>query len=201
MASSHSDLLRLPIKQIETTALIEKLKMASDGRIAVIRREVRSQNPNASADEINRLLDERLAQLMPELDEIKNFVYVRELVERVDAHQVGKTLKSKELNALVAEINQIINGINLNGNENQIAVDILQSAMKKLINFVQTDIKPTENERYELKRDLIQGISQFNLSVSEHETFIRDVIKVVDQLGGRDSRKIIAILARDNMID
>ena len=199
--STFSDTLRLPLKPIEITSLMEKLRKAPDSRLNAIRREVRGQNRRASADEINRLVDERLERLIPTLDEIQSFVYVRELVERVDAHQVGKTLKSKELDELVAEINQIINSINLNGNENQIEVQLLQDAMKRFIDFVQTDVKPTQNERYELKRDLIQGISRFDISEHNKETFIRDVIKVVDQLGGRDSRKIIAILARDNMID
>ena len=53
--------------------------------------------------------------------------------------------------------------------------------MKKLINLVQTEIRPTQNERYELKRDLIEGINRFDISGERKEIFARNVIKVVDQ--------------------
>ena len=165
-AKVYSEVLKVPIKSVETTSLIEKLASGQSHR----------------------------------LTEIQNFLYVRELVERVDTHQIGKTLKSRELSDLVEEINQIINGINLNGTDNQVAVDFLQGAMQRLISYIQTDIKPTQNERYELKRDLIQGISQFDIAPDNKEIFVCDVIKVVDQLGGRDSRKIIATLVEDDMI-
>ena len=162
----YSEILRVPIKSIEITSLLDKL--TTEGR--------------------------------HELSEIQNFVYVREIVERVDNHEVGKTLGDRELGTLVEEINQIINGININGTDNQIAVDLIQIAMKKLINLVQTDIKPTQNDRYELKRDLIEGINRFNISSEKKEVFARDVIKVVDQLGGKDRRRIIGVLAADDMI-
>ncbi len=164
--SVYSEVLRVPMKPVETTSLIDKLVSGQSHR----------------------------------LTEIQNLMYVRELVERVDTHAVGKTMKPGELDDLVAEINQIINGINLGGDDNQAAVDFLQGAMQRLIGYIQTDIKPTQNDRYELKRDLIEGIMNFNIGVSNQEIFIRDVIKVVDQMGGRDSRKIIAILAEDDMI-
>ena len=150
--------------------------------------------------ETTSLLDKLTSNDSHRLTDIQNFYYVRELVEKTDVHKVGKTLKQRELNDLVAEINQIVNSINLNGTGNQIAVDFLQGAMQRLINYVQTDIKPTQNDRYELKRDLIQSIQQFDISAGDRELFICDVIKIVDQLGGRDRRKIIAILAEDNMI-
>ena len=72
--------------------------------------------------------------------------------------------------------------------------------MNKLINFVQTEIRPTQNDRYELKRDLIEGINRFDISPEKKEVFARDVIKVVDQLGGRDCRRILGVLASDDMI-
>ncbi len=165
-AEIYSEILRVPIKPIETTALLDKL--TSDVKC--------------------------------NLTELQDFVYVRELVERVDKHKRGKSLSERELGYLVEEINSIINSINLAGSDDQVAVDFLQSAMQKLISHVQTGIKLTQNERYELKRDLIQGIEQFAISPEHKEIFSRDVIKIVDQLGGRDSRRIISVLAEDDMI-
>ena len=165
-AEVYSEILRVPIKSVELTGLIDKLVSGETHH----------------------------------LTEIQNFVYVRELVERVDKHERGKTLKTRELTELVAEINTIINSINLAGSDNQIAVDFLQGAMQRLISHLQTGIKPTQNQRYELKRDLIQGIEQFDIGEEKKEIFSRNVIKVVDQIGGRDSRRIIGILAEDNMI-
>ena len=165
-AEVYSEMLRVPIKQVELTDLIDKLCSGETHH----------------------------------LTELQNFVYVREIVERVDKHQRGKTLKERELSELVGEINQIINSINLAGSDNQIAVDFLQGAMERLISHLRTGVKPTQNQRFELKRDLIQGISQFDIGVEKKEIFARNVIKVIDQIGGRDSRKIIGILAEDNMI-
>jgi hypothetical protein len=165
-AKVYSELLRVPIRTIETTTLIEKLVSGENHR----------------------------------LPELENFTYVRELVERVDIHERGKKLDKRELGNLVEEINQIINGINLAGSDNQPAVDFLQGAMQRLIGYLQTDIRPTQNDKYELKRDLIQAISLFNISVSDRELFTTNVIKVVDQLGGKSARKIIGILAEDDMI-
>ena len=162
----YSEVLRIPIKTIEITSLIDKL-VSGENR---------------------------------DLTELQNFVYVRELVERVDKHKRGKTLKDRELDNLVAEINSIINEINVAGNPDQAAVDALQAAMQKFIGYVQTGIKPTQNERYELKRDLVTGIDAFDISRDKKEVFAKDVIAVVDQLGGRDSRKIIGVLAKDDMI-
>jgi hypothetical protein len=165
-AEVYSEILRVPIKSIELTSLIDKL----------------------SSGERHHL------------PEIQHFVYVRELVERVDKHERGKTLKTRELTELVGEINQIINSINLAGSGNQIAVDFLQGAMQRLISYLQTGIKPSQNQRFELKRDLIQGISQFDIGEEKKEIFARDVMMVVDQLGGKDRRRIIGVLAEDNMI-
>ena len=150
--------------------------------------------------EITSLIDKLVGDQAGHLTEIQDFVYVRELVERVDRHERGKTLKDRELGGLVEEINQIINSINLAGSDNTVAVDFLQSAMQRLISYVQTDIKPTQNERFVLKRDLIQGIFQFDIGAEKKEIFARDVIKVVDQIGGKDSRRIISVLAEDDMI-
>ena len=165
-AEVYSEKLRVPIKAVETTTLIDKL-ISGDSHV---------------------------------LNELQNFVYVRELVERVDNHQVGKTLSDRELGDLVGEINGIINGINLAGSDNKIAVDFLQGAMERLISYVQTGIKPTQNDRFELKRDLIQGMTQFDIGPGKQELFAKDVIAVVDQLGGRDRRRIISVLAEDDMI-
>lgn len=162
----YSEVLRVPIKSIEITALLDKLTSGQ----------------------------------RHELSELQNFVYVREIVERVDKHERCKTLNDRELGNMVEEINQVINGINIDGTDNQVAVDLIQIAMKKLIHFVQTEIRPTQNERYELKRDLIEGINRFDISNEKKEIFARNVIKVVDQLGGRDSRRIIGVLAADDMI-
>ena len=165
-ADTYSEILRVPIKQVELTDLIYKLCSGESHQ----------------------------------LTELQSFVYVRELVERVDKHQRGKSLKERELAELVQEINRIISSINLAGSENQIAVDFLQGAMQRLISYLQLGIKPTQNQRFELKRDLIQGIDQFDIGVAKKEIFARDVIKVIDHIGGRDSRKIISIIAEDNMI-
>ena len=165
-AEVYSEVLRVPIKSIEITSLIDKLTSGE----------------------------------RHELSELQNFVYVREIVERVDRHERGKTLGERELGNLVEEINSVINGINLDGTDNQRAVDLIQMSMKKLINLVQTEIRPTQNDRYELKRDLIEGINRFDISKERKEIFARNVIKVVDQLGGRDSRRIIGVLAADDMI-
>ena len=165
-AKVYSEILRVPIRTIEATELIEKLVSGENHR----------------------------------LPELENFTYVRELVERVDTHEVGKKLDSRELGTLVEEINQIINSINLAGSENQVAVDFLQGAMQRLIGYLQTEIRPTQNDKYELKRDLIQAISLFEISTGNKELFIRNVVKVVDQLGGKNTRRIIGILAEDDMI-
>ena len=166
IVETYSEILRVPIKSIEITSLLDKLTSGEKH----------------------------------ELSELQNFVYVREIVERVDSHEVGKTLSDRELGTLVDEINGIINSININGTDNQVAVDLIQVAMNKLINLVQTEIRPTQNDRYELKRDLIEGINRFDISPEKKEIFARDVIKVVDQLGGRDSRRILGVLASDDMI-
>ena len=165
-AEVYSEILRVPIRQVELTDLIDKLCSGESHQ----------------------------------LTELQNFVYVRELVERVDKHQRGKTLKDKELTELVGEVNQIISSVNLAGSDNQIAVDFLQGAMQRLIAHLQMGIRPTQNQRYELKRDLIQGISQFDIGVAKKELFARDVIKIVDHIGGKDSRRIISIIAEDDMI-
>ena len=166
IVETYSEILRVPIKPIEITSLLDKLTSGENH----------------------------------ELSELQNFVYIREIVERVDPHQVGKTLGDRELGNLVEEINGIINGININGTDNQVAVDLIQVAMNKLINLVQTEIRPTQNDRYELKRDLIEGINRFDISSEKKEIFARDVIRVVDQLGGRDRRRILGVLASDDMI-
>ena len=165
-AETYSEILRVPIRTIESTSLIDKL--------------VSGENH--------------------ELTEIQNFTYVRELVERVDGHEVGKKLDQRELGTLVEEINRIINGINLAGSTDQVAVDYLQGAMERLIGYLQTGIKPTQHEKYELKHDLIEAITLFDVGASNKDIFIRNVIKVVDQLGGKDRRRIIGILAEDDMI-
>ena len=133
------------------------------------------------------------------LPEFESFVYVRELVERVDSRDVGKTLKDRELTELIGRINRTINSINVSGTSNEVAVAFLHGAMEKFIGYIKQGIKPTQNDRYELKRDLIEGISQFDISAADKEIFAQDVIKVVDQLGGKDGRRIIAVLAEDNM--
>ena len=165
-ATTYSEILRVPIRTIDATDLLDKLTSGENH----------------------------------ELCEIQNFTYVRELVERVDSHDVGKKLDSRELNTLVEEINRIINGINLTGATDQVAVDFLQGAMQRLIGYLQSGVKPTQHDKYELKRDLIESIALFDIGASNKEIFTKNVIKVVDQLGGKDRRKIIGILAEDDMI-
>ena len=65
-AEVYSEILRVPIKAVEITSLIDKL----------------------------------ISGETHHLTEIQNFVYVRELVERVDRHQRRKTLKERELTEL-----------------------------------------------------------------------------------------------------
>ena len=166
-AETYSEILKVPIKTIETTELLDKL---------------------TSGD-------------VHELIEIQNFTYVRELVERVDSRDVGKKLDKRELNTLVEEINRIINSINLAGATDQVAVDFLQGAMQRLIGYLQSDIKPTQHDKFELKRDLIEAIALFDIGVSSKEIFTKNVIKVVDQLGGKSRRRIIGVLAEDDMIN
>ena len=152
--------------------------------------------------EITTLIEKLVCDYSHELEELQNFIYVRELVERVDRHERGKTLNERELGELVGEINSIINSLNIAAPTDQAAVDALHDAMKKLIGYVQSGIKPTQTERYQLKVDLINCITNFEIILGKDkvETFCRNVIKIVDQIGGRDSRKIIGVLAVDDMI-
>ena len=80
-------------------------------------------------------------------------------------------------------------------------VTFLQSAVQRLINFIQSGATPTENERFELKRDLIGAINRFELTAGKIELFSKDVIKIVDSLGKKPKRRIISVLAVDDMID
>ena len=167
-----SKVLKIPITEIEPTSLIEKL---------------------VSADETR------------ELSELQNFIYVRELVERVDEHDIGDLTRKRELDAMLAslqgELNAIINEINAQNPVGSADVAFLQSSVQRLINFIQSGATPTENDRFELKRDLIGAINRFDLSESKIELFSKDVIKIVDSLGKKPKRRIISILAIDDMID
>ena len=163
----YAEILRVSIKQIETTSLIEKLTSEGTHRLV----------------------------------EFQNFVYVRELVERVDRHERGKTLSDREYKVLSDEINQVINLINLRSSEEDPAVQFLRTKMEDLALRVRNrDLKLTQNERFELKRDLIEGVSGFGLEEGEVEIFAKNIIKIVDHIGGKDSRKIIGVVASDDMI-
>ena len=105
------------------------------------------------------------------------------------------------LASLQGELNAIINEINSQNNPDSPDIVFLQSAVQRLINFIQSGATPTENDRFELKRDLIGAISRFNLSEGKIELFSKDVIKIVDSLGKKPKRRIISILAIDDMID
>ncbi len=171
-AERFSKVLRVPITEIEPTALIEKLVSGDGDR---------------------------------ELIELQNFIYARELVERVDEHDIGDVTRKRELDTMLAslqgELNAIINEINSQNNPDSPDIVFLQSAVQRLINFIQSGATPTENDRFELKRDLIGAISRFNLSEGKVELFSKDVIKIVDSLGKKPKRRIISILAIDDMID
>ena len=163
----YAEILKISIKEIETTSLIEKLTSEGTHRLV----------------------------------EFQNFVYVRELVERVDRHERGKTLSDREYKVLSEEINQVINLINLRSSEEDPAVQFLRTKMEDLALRVRNrDLKLTQNERFELKRDLIEGVSGFGLEEGEVEIFAKNIIKIVDHIGGKDSRKIIGVVASDDMI-
>ncbi len=167
-----SKVLRIPITEVEPTSLIEKLVSGDDGR---------------------------------ELTELQNFIYVRELVERVNEHDIGDKTRKRELDAMLAslqgELNAIINEINAQNPVASSDVTFLQSAVQRLINFIQSGATPTENDRFELKRDLIGAINRFDLTDNKIELFSKDVIKIVDSLGQKPKRRIISVLAVDDMID
>ncbi len=168
----YSDVLRIPIAEIEPTTLIEKLVSADSER---------------------------------ELTELQNFIYVRELVERNNEHEIDDVARKRELDTMLAslqgELNAIINEINAQNPVGSADVTFLQNAVQRLINFIQSGATPTENDRFELKRDLIGAINRFDLTENQIELFAKDVIKLVDSLGKKPKRRIISVLAVDDMID
>ena len=169
LTDKYSRILRIPIKKIEITYLLEKLTSGS---------------PTA------------------ELTELQDFIYVRELVEKTDPLKVGKTLPERELNDIYGEIQIIIDALNMSNARNSQGFDRLQTVMQTLIGYIQSETKLNENQRFELKRELIaavKGVEEY-LTPEKIESFNRNVIKVVDQLGGRNKRKIIGVLGRDNMV-
>ena len=170
-AEIFADVLKIPVKPIEITSLIEKL----------------TSGKNHS------------------LYEIPSIVYVRELVERVDKHQVGTTMKQKELKEIVAEINQFVTQIGERDDRNNPdpAIVALGKSVNELIHYITTDKKPTQTKRFDLKADIIYATSKLpeNLAnAHQKEIFCDNIVKVIDQIGGRDSRRIISILAVDDMI-
>ncbi len=169
LTEKYSRILRIPIKKIEITYLLEKLTSGS-----------------ATA----------------ELTELQDFIYVRELVERTDPLKVGKTLPERELSDIYSEIQIIIDTLNMSNARNSEGFDKLQVVMQTLIGHIQSDEKLSENDRFELKRELVAAIKgvEEHLTPEKVESFNRNVIKVVDQLGGRNKRRIIGVLGRDNMV-
>jgi len=172
LLDTYSKVLRIPIAEIEPTALIEKLTSGDSGR---------------------------------EITELQNFIYVRELVERSDEHEIDDVARKRDLDNLLAslqgELNTIINEINAQNPVGSSDVTFLQISVQKLINYINTGETPSEHERFKLKRDLIGAINRFNLTDNQIELFARDVIKLVDSLGKKPKRKIISVLAVDDMID
>ncbi len=186
----YARILRIPIKKIETTYILEKL----------------TSGPSA------------------ELRELQNFVYARELVERVDEHKVGKSLPKREFQNLCDDIQSIINELNLGSARDDENFEGLQNAVQVFVNYIQTGIKPNENQRFELKRDLVNALKKLNgtllteeqvkrikkgeeeapkskyISLEQEEMFIRSAIKVIDQLGGMDKRRIISVVGTDDMV-
>ena len=168
----YSETLRIPITEIEPTTLIEKLTSSDPER---------------------------------ELTELQNFIYVRELVERNNEHEIDDVARKRELDTMLAslqgELNAIINEINAQNPVGSPDVTFLQNAVQRLINFIQSGATPSENDRFELKRDLIGAINRFELTENQIELFAKDVIKLVDSLGKKPKRRIISVLAVDDMID
>ena len=168
----YSGILRIPITEIEPTTLIEKLTSSDSGR---------------------------------EITELQNFIYVRELVERNKEYEIDDLTRKRELDTMLAslqgELNAIINEINAQTPVGSPDVTFLQTSVQKLIGFIQSGATPTENERFELKRDLIGAINRFDLTENQIELFAKDVIKLVDSLGKKPKRRIISVLAVDDMID
>ena len=177
----YSRVLRIPIKEIEATLLIEKLIWSDRS----------------------------------ELTEFPTYVYVREVVERVNAHQVGKKIPKREFKALTEEMNAVINNINLAASRNSVEFAALERDMTTLSRYLDGKIVPNEREKYELRRALIKDIEAFNLNPDGHQApnpvavipgdqvklFIRHANKIIDHLGGKNSRKIISHLTVDDMIN
>ena len=177
----YSKVLRIPLREIETSLLIEKLIWSDRS----------------------------------ELTEFPTYVYVREVVERVDIHQVGKKIPKKEFRELTEEMNAIINNINLAASRNSVEFAALERDMTTLSRYLDGKIVPNEREKYELRRALIKDIEAFNLNPDgrvppnpvavipgdEVKLFIRNANKIIDHLGGKNSRKIISHLKVDDMIN
>lgn len=190
LTDKYSRILRIPIKKIETTYILEKLATGANA----------------------------------ELRELQNFIYVRELVERVDEHKINKTLPKREFENLSGDMQSIIDALNLSDARDDENFERVQNAVQSLVTYIQTGIKPNENQRFELKHELIDSLKQLNgtviteeqqrlilegkmenprskyISHEQEEIFIRAVIKIVDQLGGMDKRRIISVLGRDEMV-
>lgn len=186
----YSKVLRIPIKKIEITNILDTLSSGANG----------------------------------ELREFQSFIYVRELVERVDEHKVGETLPKRSFQNLCDEMQSIIDALNLSVARDDENFERVQNAVQSLITFIQTGIKPNENQRFELKRELVDSLKMLNgtyltkeqvemikankmenpksryISHEQEEIFIKAVVKIVDQLGGMDKRRIISVVGQDEMV-
>ena len=171
----YSKILRVPITEIESTSLIEKLT-SGDG---------------------NRLLDE-----------LQNFVYVRELVVRTNEHDIGDVTGMRELDTMRESTERELNAIITRIRAQNLAEDdpntvMLSEGLQRLIRFVETGETPSDNERFELKFNLITSVRRLGgiLTNQEIESFSKNVTNLVDSLGKKSERKIVGVLAVDDMID
>ena len=112
-------------------------------------------------------------------------------------------------------MNAVINNINLAASRNSVEFAALERDMTTLSRYLDGKIVPNAREKYELRRALIKDIEAFNLNPDGHQApspvavipgdqvklFIRHANKIIDHLGGKNSRKIISHLTVDDMIN
>ena len=169
----YSDTLRIPINKIEITRLTEKL----------------------------------MAREPQPLTEFQNFLYAKELIEESDPYKVGEKLSDREFITLVNELNKKIDRLQLPENMEEaddLKLNNLAGKIRDLGAWISEEAKPTSHERYRFKRDLYRVIEELRLdgSISDVEAdgFCKDAFRIVDYIGGKPRRKIVRVLARDNMV-
>jgi translation initiation factor IF-1 len=173
LIGKYSEILRIPINKIEITRLSEKLM---------------SDKP------------------LP-LTEIQNFLYARELIETVDKYKTGERLPEREFVNLINELNKRIDKLQMPEsmeNGDLLVFNNLAGKIRDLGYWISAESSPTPHERYRYKRDLYKVVEELRmggkLTDVEADAFCRDAFRVVDYLGGRQRRRIIRVLAKDDMI-